>query len=167
MDKRNEDAKMNRSYLDEKCTYKPKIDSVSKKIIDRKSPKRSTIEELYKDAQRRQVDKSIDHDVDRTKNAQLLGKKQSDRLLSEKIDKEIQIGCIQLELSDNFETMTQTQLFDFLQMFGYVNKNDQETTNKAWVQGRGDMNKGLTKHNLKVLLHGIHNLWCPSWMQTK
>ena len=48
--KKNNDAKLNRSYLEEKCTFKPQLDSVSKKIVDRKSPNRSTIEDLYKDA---------------------------------------------------------------------------------------------------------------------
>lgn len=43
---------------------------------------------------------------DTKKSAQLLGKKQSDRLLSEKIEKEIEIGCIQLDLGDTFDKIT-------------------------------------------------------------
>lgn len=49
-------------------------------------------------------------------------------------------------------------------MFGYANKGDKESVKKAWIISKADIKEGLSKLSLRVLLHGIHNLWCPTWM---
>jgi hypothetical protein len=49
-------------------------------------------------------------------------------------------------------------------MFGYIKKEDALAVQMAWIIAKADVNNGLTKYNLRLLLHGIHNLWCPSWM---
>ena len=77
----------------------------------------------------------------------------------EKIDKEIQVGLIQIEVHDDVEMLDLQQLTNFLQIFGYARKDDEELCKKAWELLKGDSNQGVTRRGLKLLLCGINNLW--------
>lgn len=124
------------------------------------SPDRKGTYHLYQDALRRKEKFSVSPRNDPTMIVKdLQSKNKTNRLLLEKIEKEIQLGLIQIEVHDDMERLDLTQLTNFLQIFGYARKDDEELCKTAWVIMKGDTNEGITRRGLKLLLCGINNLW--------
>ena len=82
--------------------------------------------------------------------------------MKERIRKEIQIAFLQLEIEDKEDIqLTKDQFKRFIVMLGYAAEKDVALFEGVWnVFGSNDT---LTKRNLLLFLHAIHNLYEP-WL---
>eukprot|EP00347_Sterkiella_histriomuscorum_P013184 403365686 len=142
----------------EHLTLKPKINENSEKIMKQKFPHRSTIDELYQDAQRRVRDRSIDQNELQNKEnlnydgshqsfrnqSSRISNKQTERLIVEKIEKEIQMGLIQLNLDIKTEQIKQQQLEE--QEQSQDHKRDEDKNENI------DLQEEIDKHQLYLFL---------------
>jgi len=122
------------------------------------------IESLYSDAQRRIKEQSIDHSQDKENMLDgsliVASQKKSTRLLVEKIEKELQLGIIQLDIIDGDEQLTLGQLQQFLDMMGYLNSKsstaqdeNSELCRQVWdLLGCKDR---MSRHKLRLVLYAI------------
>ena len=166
----NESARLNASYYCEDLTLRPKINKRSQKLVRQRDPERSVVESLYSDAQRRIREQSEGtHSQDKENKASLAALRQSERLLAEKLERELQLGVTQLEIVDGDEALTLSQFEQFLDAIGYLNAHsgaaqdeNRELCRHVWgLLGCADR---MSKHKLRIVLFAIHNVWQPQWM---
>ena len=74
---------------------------------------------------------------------------------------------MQIEFDDDKQLLTFAHLKNFLQIFGYITREDESLAGKAWKAVKADEKKGFSKRDLRFLLCGIHNIWLPEWMAGK
>jgi hypothetical protein len=103
--KLNESTKLNGSYYCEELTLRPKINKRSQKLVKQRDPDRSVVESLYSDAQRR-IRELSESSQDKENQVSFVAQKKSERMLAEKIDKELQLGVMQLDIIDGDESLT-------------------------------------------------------------